>query len=347
MPRRPREELEAGIWHVFARGNNKEAIFRGLADLDAYLEILARVVRWRRWRCLSFCLMPNHVHLLLETTTPNLGAGMKELQGTYARRFNKRHGRSGHLFGGRFGGVRVEDDAQFWTVARYIAMNPVEANLCRGPEEWRWSSHGAVVTGQAPGFLDVDRLFELFSGAGGDPRTRYADFVAEGAHRSGGPTTSMPTPDPIRAKASAGATPPDGRAPISSKKRSIPEGVNSTRIRAGAAPSLTNACAVPRGTKTNVPAGADATSSPSWNRSVPSMTHQDSSSRAWTCSGGPWPGGMTFSTAVSRPPVDSPRALKVNGPPTGPSTVSPSPGRTANARAPASSSGAKTRAGPT
>jgi REP element-mobilizing transposase RayT len=289
MARRPRGEYAPGIWHVYARGNNREAIFRGLADLDTYSAMLARAVDAFRWRCLSYCLMPNHVHLLVETTVPNLGDGMRHLHGRYAARFNTRHGRSGHLFGGRFGGVWVTDDAHLWTVARYIAMNPVEARLCPRPEDWRWSSHGAVVRDRAPSFIDIDRLLELFSAGGGDPRRRYADFVDEGRHLRGGPTTSMPTVAPIRAKASAGGgepAPPDGNDPISSKKRSMPDGVNSTRIRAGDEPSLTNACGVPRGTKTNEPAGAAATSSPSRNLSVPSITHQDSSTPARTSPGG-------------------------------------------------------------
>ena len=178
MARRPRLELAPGVWHVFARGNNRQAIVRDLVDCDTYFAILSRTVRWCRWRCLSYCLMPNHVHLLIETTEPNLGVGMRELHGRYARSFNKRHKRCGHLFQGRYGGVVVKDDAQLRTVARYIALNPVKARLCERPEDWRWSSHRAVVGGEVPAFLDVERLMELFGSAGGDPWSRYAEFVA-------------------------------------------------------------------------------------------------------------------------------------------------------------------------
>ena len=203
MARKPRAETEPGIWHVYARGNNREAIFRGLSDLQEYMALLDCVVEWGRWRCLGYCLMPNHVHLLIETTVPNLGVGMRELHGRYARSFNKRHGRCGHLFGGRYGAVRVEDDPYLWTVARYLAMNPVEANLCRDAKDWRWSSHRAIVEGHAPAFLDVERLLELFSVAGGDPFERYVAFVAEAA-TSRAPAASPASPAPTASGSAAG-----------------------------------------------------------------------------------------------------------------------------------------------
>lgn len=178
MARRPRNETQPGIWHVRARGNNREAIFRGLDDLGTYLTLLDRVVEWFRWRCLSYCLMPNHIHLLVETTEPNLGVGMREAHGRYGRAFNDAHDRCGHVFQGRYKSTRVADDPYLWTLARYIALNPVEARLCKRPEDWRWSSYGGVLRGDALPFVDVDRLMELFSVAGGDPLARYEEFVA-------------------------------------------------------------------------------------------------------------------------------------------------------------------------
>ena len=133
-----------------------------------------------RWRLLAYCLMPNHVHLLIETPLANLGVGMQWLHGLYAREFNDRHGRSGHVFQGRYGAVRAERDEQLWGAAAYIAMNPVEAGLCKDPEEWPWGSHRAIARGGGPRWLDVDRLLGHFAGAGGDPRERYcAKFRSE------------------------------------------------------------------------------------------------------------------------------------------------------------------------
>jgi putative transposase len=160
---------------VYARGNDRRDIFVDDVDRRLYLETLGGVVRWKRWRCLAYCLMPNHVHLLLETPHANLGAGMQYLHGRYANDFNQRHGRSGHLFQGRYGSALVTTDEQLWHVAAYIALNPVSAGLCRRPEEWPWSSHASTIGGRARhGWLDKGRLLAHFEGLGGDPRRRYA-----------------------------------------------------------------------------------------------------------------------------------------------------------------------------
>ena len=179
MPRKPREEVAGGIHHVYGRGNNKALLFHDDVDRDGYLWLLGQVVARYRWRCLSHCLMDNHMHLLIETPEPNLGDGMQRLHGDFGRGFNRRHMRSGHVFQGRFGSNPVRDDEQLWTVAGYIATNPVEAGLCRSPEAWPWSSHAFVVGAMpAPTWLDLERLFERFESWGGEPRERYLDAVA-------------------------------------------------------------------------------------------------------------------------------------------------------------------------
>ncbi|MET0615996.1 MAG: transposase, partial [Thermoleophilaceae bacterium] len=176
MARKPREDVADGISHVFARGNDRRVIYRDDTDRQTYLRFLARAVRQFRWGVLAYCLMPNHVHLLIETPLANLGAGMRWLHGLYAREFNDRHGRSGHLFQGRYGSVRVNSDEQLWGVAAYIAMNPVEAGLCDAPEDWEWSSHAATVRGRGPRWLDDGRLLFHLAGGVGDPRERYCSM---------------------------------------------------------------------------------------------------------------------------------------------------------------------------
>jgi hypothetical protein len=121
--------------------------------------------------------MHNHVHLLIGTETTNLGAGLRRLHGLHARAFNDRHGRSGHLFQGRYGAVLQASDEQLWHSIAYIARNPVEAGLCGSPEDWPWSSHARVLQGTAPPWLDATRLLRCFEGAGGDSRRRYAELV--------------------------------------------------------------------------------------------------------------------------------------------------------------------------
>ena len=184
MPRRPRNEVEPGIHHVYARGNNRELIFFDDADRRAYLGLLGQSIDRQRWRCLSYCLMPNHVHLLIETTVPNLSAGMQWLHGAYGHLFNRRHERCGHVFQDRFGSKRIEDDAQLWMTLGYIARNPVAAGLCKRCDEWAWSSHAAITSADRGGWLDIDRVLSFLGMFGGDPLERYAELAAGGERQA-------------------------------------------------------------------------------------------------------------------------------------------------------------------
>jgi putative transposase len=177
MPRPHREDFAGGVQHAYARGNRQQEIFRDDADYRLYLALLAGIVRAKKWRLLAYCLMPNHVHLLIETPEANLARGMQQLHGLYARLFNDRHGVVGHLFQGRYGSKVVRDDAQFLAVARYIALNPVDAALCERPDAWPWSSFRAAINGEAPDWLDVDRLFAYLDAPSLAPAGAYERLV--------------------------------------------------------------------------------------------------------------------------------------------------------------------------
>jgi REP-associated tyrosine transposase len=194
VPRKPREEVEGGVFHVFARGNNKQVIYRDEIDRNTYLRLLRRTVERCHWRLMAYCLMENHVHLLLSTPQPTLGRGMREMHGMYAQVFNARHDRVGHLFQGRYKCVRIKTDEQLWTVAVYIARNPVEAGLCGAPEDWRWSSHAMVASAAAPEWVDAAQLLGYFAAAGGDGRRRYVAMTGRGS-------------DPLSVDDSRGLTP--------------------------------------------------------------------------------------------------------------------------------------------
>ena len=125
--------------------------------------MLGAVVKRCRWRCLSFCLMDNHVHLLVETPLPNLGEGVRRLHGPYAQLFNERHDKVGHVFQDRYGARRIRDDVHLVTTLRYIARNPVEAGLCAGERDWRWGSSAMLAAGVAPPWLDAARVSEYLA----------------------------------------------------------------------------------------------------------------------------------------------------------------------------------------
>jgi REP element-mobilizing transposase RayT len=176
MPRTPRAQVAGGVYHVTARGNRRQPVFADAQDHLGFLWLLDAVARRRGWLGYAYCLMPNHYHLVLETPRPDISIGMHWLNFRYAQSFNHRHAFDGHLFQGRFYSSLVEGNGHLLELSRYLALNPVEAGLCRRPGAWAWSSYPAVAGFTRPrSFLAVDRVLGLF---GRDPATARARFQA-------------------------------------------------------------------------------------------------------------------------------------------------------------------------
>jgi len=156
-------------------------VYRDDRDRRVFLDVFGRVVDRFGWICHAYCLMSNHYHLLLETPLPNLSSGMRQLNGVYAQRFNKRHGRVGHVFEARFDATIVEEDGYFLELARYIVLNPVRARIVDHPREWRWSSYRATA-GEAPRplFLTVATVLNAFADDYVGAQRLYAAFVEAG-----------------------------------------------------------------------------------------------------------------------------------------------------------------------
>jgi REP element-mobilizing transposase RayT len=159
-----------------ARGVDRRRIFVDDDDFETYKRLLGFVVERQGWRLLSFCLMPNHVHLLIQTPDPNLGNGMQLLHGQYARAFNQRHSRVGHLFENRFASPLITNEGNLVRTVRYIVQNPVAARLCDKPEEWPWASHKAVAAKKVPDWLAHPYLCEVLDGIIG--AVDYAKLVS-------------------------------------------------------------------------------------------------------------------------------------------------------------------------
>jgi putative transposase len=131
MPRKLRLEYAGAIYHVMNRGNRRENIFRDAADRERFLATLTEACGKTQWQVHAYCLMRNHFHLVIETPSANLVAGMKWLLGVYTKRFNIRHKQVGHLFAGRYKALIVDGsgDGYLQTVCDYVHLNPARAKL--------------------------------------------------------------------------------------------------------------------------------------------------------------------------------------------------------------------------
>ena len=167
--------------HAYTRGNNRSPVFVDDFDYTAWLRLLHRTVRRFGWTCHAFCLMPNHYHLLLESSRARISAGMRHLNGSFATRVNLRYDRTGHVFEGPYREQLVTEQRHLAELARYIPLNPVRARLSATAEDWRPSSYRATAgLERRPPYLTVTLLRSLF-GRGEEGIAGYRAFVAEGA----------------------------------------------------------------------------------------------------------------------------------------------------------------------
>jgi putative transposase len=186
MSRPLRIEFAGGLYHVTSRGDGREAIFLGEEDRHLFLGVLSELVPDFNWAVHAYCLMDNHYHLLIETPDGNLSKGMRQLNGVYTQRFNRQHGRVGHVFQGRYKAIIVQKESYLLELARYVVLNPVRARMVRSPAEWPWSSYRATAgLCEAPFWLATDWLLSAFSARRSEAVARYAAFVAEGKHQPG------------------------------------------------------------------------------------------------------------------------------------------------------------------
>jgi len=139
MARILRSSLPDGVFHVTSHGIENASIFRDDVDRLDFLHLLAIAAREFDWSIKAYCLMNTHYHLVLETSTANLSAGMHRLNGRYAQLFNERHRRRGHVFEGRFRSWVVRDEKHFDATCEYVLQNPVKAGACPTAAEWPWS----------------------------------------------------------------------------------------------------------------------------------------------------------------------------------------------------------------
>ena len=141
MPRQARKKSSSGIYHVMLRGINKQQIFEDKEDCEKFLWVLKETKAVSEYRLFAYCLMGNHIHLLIKEEKEPIEQIFKRIGGKFVYWYNIKYQRVGHLFQDRFKSEPVEDDAYLFTVLRYIHQNPVKAKLCENVEDYEFSSY--------------------------------------------------------------------------------------------------------------------------------------------------------------------------------------------------------------
>jgi putative transposase len=181
MARPLRIEFPEALYHVTSRGDRREDIYVDDVDREAWLAVLAQVCERFNWRVYAYCLMSNHYHLLVQTMEGNLSAGMRQLNGVFTQAVNRRHGRVGHVFQGRFKAILVDGESYLLELSRYVVLNPVRAGMVSDAGQWPWSSYAATMGfAPCPSWLAADALLIEFSSQRAAARRKYADHVRAG-----------------------------------------------------------------------------------------------------------------------------------------------------------------------
>jgi len=181
MARPLRIEYANAVYHITSRGNARRSIFKDDEDREMLLNTLEEVNDRYHWLCHAYCLMNNHYHIVIETPDGDLSKGMRQFNGVYTMRFNRRHGSVGHVFQGRYKAILVQKENYLLEVCRYVVLNPVRARVAKTPGEWAWSSYRATAgIEKAPPCLTTDWVLGQFGSKRRSAQRRYKAFVFDG-----------------------------------------------------------------------------------------------------------------------------------------------------------------------
>lgn len=181
MARKARVETEGGLYYVIARGNDRQDIFHSGEDYLKFLSFLGKQKESLHFYIYAYCLMTNHVHLLIERREERVGRIMQRVLTGYSQYYNRRYRRVGHVFQGRHKAILCQSDPYLAKLIRYIHLNPVRAKMVTTAEEYPYSSQRSYLGMETAGVVDVDPVLRRFGPIKEVARKRFAEFVRAGA----------------------------------------------------------------------------------------------------------------------------------------------------------------------
>lgn len=162
MPRCSRQLSESNTYHIVLKGNNAQQIFFDNQDCLSFLRCLKNASDVYNTSLFAYCLMSNHVHLLMQFAENNMAQMFKSFGASFVFRYNAKYDRTGGLFNGRYYSKAVNDDEYLLMVLKYIHYNPVKAGLCKRPSDWAWSSYREYIT-EKEEFADTGFIRKIFT----------------------------------------------------------------------------------------------------------------------------------------------------------------------------------------
>lgn len=175
MPRQARKKSKSGIYHIMVRGINRQSIFEDDEDRRKFIETMKESVQRSEASIYGYCIMGNHVHMLIKETKESVSFTMQRICSSFVYWYNWKYDRFGHLFQERYKSEVVEDDKYLLTVLRYIHQNPIKAGLVKKIEKYKWSSYHEYLNGQI--IIDADYILELFAPEKKAAIERFKEFM--------------------------------------------------------------------------------------------------------------------------------------------------------------------------
>jgi len=171
VPRKAREKSKSGVYHLILRGINRQTIFEDNEDRKRFLYTLNRYKKICDYNIYAYCLMENHLHLLIKIGAEPLEQIMRHIAGSYVYWYNQKYERIGNLFQDRFKSEPIETDTYLLTVSRYIHQNPLKAGVVKAPGDFTWSSYRDYLEGK--GITDISFILSIFNN---DKKSALAQF---------------------------------------------------------------------------------------------------------------------------------------------------------------------------
>ena len=177
MPRAARMRSKTGIYHIILRGINKQTIFEDEEDRERFIQTLGEYKEKSEYKIYAYCMMGNHIHILLKEEKEDLGIVIKRIGASYVYWYNWKYDRTGHLFQDRYKSEVVEDNKYLLTALRYIHQNPLKSGIVKGIQEYKWSSYTEYIGKEK--IVDIDFILDIFNNDRKRAISQFEEFHKE------------------------------------------------------------------------------------------------------------------------------------------------------------------------